>query len=207
MKQFFVKNWFKIGVLLILAYLAVARSPLHINFGRQSPKAQAETITETLPVATSGSEASILSSSSGDSKSLVTTLAKVSDADKEAYLKRFAKVAMQEQQKFGLPASVMLSIALLHSESGQRDITVSGNNHFGLLSADKSPKKYDRAWDSFRDFSNLVAAKLTDKPTKAEAEAWLKALSKAGLVGGEQNDLEQLIKHFNLSELDTMAPR
>jgi len=43
----------------------------------------------------------------------------VSREDQLAYLKRFARVAIAERKKFGLPSSLILAVSLLHSTAGR----------------------------------------------------------------------------------------
>jgi len=51
-------------------------------------------------------------------------LAVVSESTREAYISRFAKVAVNERKKFGIPASIIVANGLLHSFSGILDCPV-----------------------------------------------------------------------------------
>ena len=94
-------------------------------------------------------------------------LSNINETAKHAYLERFVKVALAEQERFGIPASVILATALLESCAGKRDMAVQSSNHFALpCSSDwrsacksyqnKSYRKYQSAWSSFRDFSKYL---------------------------------------------------
>lgn len=134
-----------------------------------------------------------------------------------AYLKRFARVAVAERKKFGLPSSVILAMALLHSTAGEASIAQHANNHFGLQcsnfwngkqwkSNNQCYRAYENAWSSFRDFS-LFARKLMNEqslPTPTDHLSWSKQLEKAGFSPIPQlsRELERIIKKFQLYELD-----
>ena len=88
----------------------------------------------------------------------------ISSVQKEEFLDRFYHVAKNEQEKFGIPASIILANGLLHSLGGGRDYTLQGNNYFGIPCTKdwdgatgnyygKCIRKYDSAWMSFRDHS------------------------------------------------------
>ena len=49
-----------------------------------------------------------------------------------AFLKRFGQVAHAEQQKFKIPASVLLGTAYINSFAGQREPARAANNYFAL---------------------------------------------------------------------------
>ena len=85
----------------------------------------------------------------------------------QEFLDRFYHVAKNEQEKFGIPSSIVLANGLLHSLAGGRDYTIQGNNYFGIpctsdwdgLSGNyfgKCLRKYDSAWMSFRDHSQFL---------------------------------------------------
>lgn len=60
----------------------------------------------------------------------------IKDEKKRAYVKRFYKVAILEQQKFNIPASITLAQGLIESGSGTSVLATEANNHFGM----KDPK-------------------------------------------------------------------
>lgn len=144
----------------------------------------------------------------------------VGEESRIAYLKRFAKVALVEQKKFGIPASVILADALLHSASGSADWAVAGNNHFALRCPDswtgpsgqyegKCFRHYESAWASFRDNSLYLSKDCKEMlPFGQESgyESWAQALAKGpyshekGLAG----NLVELIETYRLFELDEM---
>ena len=66
----------------------------------------------------------------------------IEDAKKKAYIKRFYKVAILEQQKYQIPASITLGQGILESTSGTSELATKANNHFGIKSFKKTEKKY-----------------------------------------------------------------
>ncbi|MEL6943556.1 MAG: glucosaminidase domain-containing protein, partial [Bacteroidota bacterium] len=71
----------------------------------------------------------------------------------EAYIKRFAKVAIMEQQKFGIPASIKMAQGLLESQAGQSNLSKETNNHFGRIFNSES---FGTAWESWRAHSQMM---------------------------------------------------
>ena len=153
------------------------------------------------------------------SNSLIKALQKIDEATQINFLKRFAKVAISERQKFEVPSSIILATALLHSTSGQADYAVELNNYFGLeCTTDwegsmiemngNCYRSYDNAWASFRDFSIFISSDalgLAGKLSETDYEAWASALEKLQIseVPNLADHLIDLIKEFRLAELDT----
>lgn len=88
-------------------------------------------------------------------------------SDVQAYIKRFAPVAKTEQEKYGIPVSIILANGLLQSQAGQQTMATKGNNYFALdCSSDwvgqtikdggNCYRSYQNAWTSFRDHSLFV---------------------------------------------------
>ena len=135
------------------------------------------------------------------------------------YLERFAQVALSEQRKYGIPASIILANALLHSGAGQRPLVEQGENHFSIQCGDATRhesfyvedrcfRKYKNAWSSFRDHSNHVTSgrfKALRALSGKGYRAWTAALEDAEF--SRQTELEQklnrIIEQFGLDKLDT----
>lgn len=91
-------------------------------------------------------------------------LGRVDEATIEAFLRRFSNVAQAEQDKFGIPASITLANALLHTAAGTTESATNHNNFFNLNCANDwigmtgstgagCVRAYESAWTSFRDHS------------------------------------------------------
>ena len=52
--------------------------------------------------------------------------------EKVAFFERYAPLAMAQQQKYGIPASVTLAQMYIESAGGKSNLAQSGNNYFGI---------------------------------------------------------------------------
>ncbi|MCP9235810.1 glucosaminidase domain-containing protein [Lewinella sp. JB7] len=53
-------------------------------------------------------------------------------SDQEAYIDRYKKIAMQEMERSGVPASIKLAQGILESDSGRSYLARTAKNHFGI---------------------------------------------------------------------------
>lgn len=89
-----------------------------------------------------------------------------------SYISEFAPMAIEQQQLFGIPASITLAQGLLESAAGHSTLAREGNNHFGIkchrdwegatmLRSDDAPDEcfrvYESAADSFADHSRFLS--------------------------------------------------
>ena len=51
----------------------------------------------------------------------------------EAYIEKYAQIAIDEMFRSGVPASITLAQGMLESSYGQSELAVKGNNHFGIF--------------------------------------------------------------------------
>jgi LysM repeat protein len=87
---------------------------------------------------------------------------------KEQYIVKHYKLAIEEMNKFGVPASITLAQGLLETNNGNSDLASLANNHFGIkckkewtgptyTKDDDAPnecfRKYNAAEESYRDHS------------------------------------------------------
>jgi flagellum-specific peptidoglycan hydrolase FlgJ len=49
-----------------------------------------------------------------------------------AYIEEWKAIAIQEQQDYGIPASITMAQALLESQAGQSELALNAKNHFGI---------------------------------------------------------------------------
>ncbi|MDX1943414.1 MAG: glucosaminidase domain-containing protein [Saprospiraceae bacterium] len=235
-------NWFKIGIVVVLVIILVKkdltfninlRSPVRSNVpqhkeSKPAPQSRKEKSKEVLtdnasqPIASTAPkqdlfDVSFFGKKSRQSKS-IEQLNQVEDAIKQAYLKRFARVAVSESAKFNIPASIILANALLQSQAGTSDAAQRSNNQFALLctpdwQAEKYEfdgncyRKYENAWTSFRDHSFYITtgsfASLR-KLDRTNFKAWANALEKANFSKEKDyaKQLIQVIEQYELSKLD-----
>lgn len=138
----------------------------------------------------------------------------INETAKHAYIQRFAEVARAEQEQYGVPASVILGMALHQSTAGKRDIAIQNANHFALpCSSDwksacksfhgSSYRKYESPWFSFRDFSKYVDANYRNL-NGGTYQNYANAFQNDGF--GEDREigenLVEIIEGYRLYELD-----
>lgn len=142
------------------------------------------------------------------------------------YIKRFAKSAIVEQQKFGIPASITLAQGLLESNAGESRLALESNNHFGIKCKSKCKgctcrnytddsvydmfRVFDSNWESFRAHSELLMGdryKGLHKLKKTDYEGWAHGLKKAGYATDPRyaEKLIGLIEYFQLYRFDNMT--
>ena len=50
----------------------------------------------------------------------------------EEYIKKYCQIAVEEMSRTGVPASITLAQGILESGSGTSQLSIKGNNHFGI---------------------------------------------------------------------------
>jgi len=142
----------------------------------------------------------------------------------KAYARRFAPVAMAEMGRYGVPASITVAQAILHSNAGDDALAIKSNNHFGIQCFSKECPKghcshhgtethksfyrnFNTAWESFRAHSLLLTGKKYKhllKIDKNDYLTWAKGLQKAGYSKDPQYaaKLIRIIEAMQLAELD-----
>ncbi len=99
----------------------------------------------------------------------------ISEETKEKFINRFSSIAKAEMQKYGIPASVILGLAIINSKYGTSELSQSRNNFFrttcsenmlndgilGNIVQDKNCYVHcENAWISFR----CNSVKLSSRP-------------------------------------------
>lgn len=142
----------------------------------------------------------------------------------KAYARRFAPVAMAEMGRYGVPASITVAQAILHSNAGDDALATKNNNHFGIQCFSKECPKghcshhgttthksfyrnFNTAWESFRAHSLLLTEKKYQhllKLDKHNYQNWANGLQKAGYSKDPQyaKKLIRIIEAMKLVELD-----
>ena len=142
----------------------------------------------------------------------------------EKYIDRYARIAVAEMYRSGVPASITLAQGLLESGYGRSELARKSNNHFGIkchngwqggkVYHDDDAKgecfrKYDDPEDSYRDHSDflryrdrykfLFDYKITDY------KSWAYGLKKAGYATDPvyPRKLINLIEEYQLYHYDT----
>ena len=95
-----------------------------------------------------------------------------SSAEIQSYITRYKQIALEQEQKYGIPASITLAQGILESRAGMSGLVRNANNHFGIKRGtgwtgpcfyawDDDPHKspfrvYSSAEESFRDHSRFL---------------------------------------------------
>ena len=151
-------------------------------------------------------------------KKVKPNLDQVSSYAKEQYLKRFAKVVVEERRKFGIPSSILLASAFIQSHAGKQSIAEQTNNHFAIpcTSEWSGPSKniggqcyrqYENAWMSFRDNSIYLSTGKFSKLQSLDStdyQAWPVRLEQLGYSEYDNfaQQVIQVIEHYGLNALD-----
>lgn len=139
------------------------------------------------------------------------------------YIDKYADIAVTEQKKYGIPASITLAQGLLESGAGQSELAVESNNHFGIKCHDtwtgqkyyydddrknECFRKYRKVEDSYEDHSQFLLRPRYEslfklKPT--DYRAWAHGLKKAGYATDPKyaEKLISLIEDYDLHRFDT----
>ncbi len=93
-------------------------------------------------------------SSSHDSLKNMTT---------EEYIIRYSPIAIKHMKEYGIPASITLAQGILESASGNSDLAMNANNHFGIKchkdwGGDTYHKDDDEKNECFRKYKNPEAS-------------------------------------------------
>jgi len=144
-------------------------------------------------------------------------------ASEDQYIQKFAQYAVEEMEKYKIPASITLAQGLLETGGGQSRLALEGKNHFGIKCkedwtgktmkhTDDAPNECFRVYDdpkqSYEDHSVFLATrkyytKLFDLDMK-DYKAWAHGLKKAGYATNPRyaSILIGKIERYKLYEFD-----
>lgn len=153
---------------------------------------------------------------------------------RQEYISKFAPLAVEQMEQYGIPASITLAQGILESGNGTSDLTVYAYNHFGIkgeyngkkwcgktkeIEAGKKVdtkacfKRYPDDAASFKDHSELLLGARYQQKVKQMAKSstdykgWAKALQAAGYATDPSyaQTLINLIVKYNLDKYDTQT--
>lgn len=143
------------------------------------------------------------------------------------YIEKYAKLAVQEMQRTGIPASITLAQACLESNDGNSDLSIASNNHFGIkchktwqgerMYHDDDAKGecfrvYPQVYDSYIDHSNFLRNgqryAFLFEFDKNDFTSWAYGLKRAGYATNPNYPklLIKIIEDNQLYKYDTMTP-
>lgn len=143
-----------------------------------------------------------------------------------SYIDKYKDMAMEQQQKYKIPASITLAQGLLESGAGRSRLATEANNHFGIKTPggwtgpyilvdddrrNEKFRKYRTVRESYEDHSlfllkpryqKLFTYKMTDY------KAWAKGLKSCGYATSPvyAQSLIRIIEMYSLHQFDTRKP-
>jgi flagellum-specific peptidoglycan hydrolase FlgJ len=139
----------------------------------------------------------------------------------EKYIKRFTPIAIQEQTKYGIPASITLAQGLLESAAGQSTMAIKDNNHFGIKCTNKCLgcrcanysdddiydmfRIFETAWESYREHSKILLNDRYKSCFKSKSyKHWAKELQRCGYATSKRyaKNLINIIEKYKLNRFD-----
>lgn len=141
----------------------------------------------------------------------------------DQYIQRFAPYAVEEMEKYKIPASITLAQGLLETSGGQSRLALEGKNHFGIKCkenwtgktmkhTDDAPNECFRVYDdpkqSYEDHSIFLATRKyytgLFKLDMKDYKAWAYGLKKAGYATNPKyaSILIDKIEKYKLYEFD-----
>jgi flagellum-specific peptidoglycan hydrolase FlgJ len=144
----------------------------------------------------------------------------------QSYIEQFKDNAISIMHETGVPASIVLAVAMHESGNGNSTIATKLNNQFGIKGGKttvyykkkrkvrSSYKKYDSVLESFKDFARVMTERkqfshLGDKFTQYDYKGWAKGIQRSGYCSSKKwaSQVIAIIKRYSLDDLDqTPAP-
>jgi hypothetical protein len=145
-----------------------------------------------------------------------------------SYIDKYKDWAINQMNRYGVPASITLAQGLLESDAGRSTLAVEGNNHFGIKChtdwngrtiyhdddrRNECFRKYNSAESSFEDHSVFLAthqrySSLFDLK-QTDYKGWAHGLKKAGYATNPQyaDKLISIIEMYGLDKYDRKGGR
>lgn len=134
-----------------------------------------------------------------------------------SYIEKYKSVAQDLMKETGVPASVILAVAMHESAHGNSRIAQHLNNHFGIKGKNSSKKiksaykGYPSVLASYKDFVAFLKRRkstqyLFAQYTAKDHKAWVKGIAKSGYsaTGNWSSLILNTINRYNLDEYDVL---
>jgi flagellum-specific peptidoglycan hydrolase FlgJ len=138
-----------------------------------------------------------------------------------SYIDKFKDDAIRIMHETGIPASIVLGVAMHESANGNSTIAQNLNNQFGVKGGGgvvfikhnkkvhSSYKKYSSVLDSFQDFARIMTERkqfshLADALTHYDYTGWAKGIQRSGYASSHKWAAQVLgiINKYDLNKLD-----
>ena len=140
----------------------------------------------------------------------------------QQYIDQYKDIAIEQMQRYKIPASITLAQGLFESGAGKSELTLRGNNHFGIKCNGWTGRKtyhdddrsnecfraYDSAYDSYEDHSIFLASNTRYRSlfnlSITDYKGWAKGLKAAGYATNPQyaHKLIEIIQLYKLYQYD-----
>lgn len=151
---------------------------------------------------------------------LLIARASVAQYSAMTYISAHKDAAIQIMKEHGIPASIVLGVAMHESANGNSTVARKLNNHFGIKGrishylhkkkrVKTAYKKYDSALDSYEDFAGVLTerkqfAHLSDTYSADDYEGWARGIQRNGYAASRvwASQVMGIIRKYNLDEFD-----
>lgn len=144
----------------------------------------------------------------------------------QSYIEKFKDDAIRIMHASGVPASIILAVAMHESANGNSKIALALNNQFGVKGYSKTTyttaknkkvstfyKHYDSVMESFEDFARIMTqrkqfSKLAATLTNLDYTAWARGIQKAGYCSSRKwsKQVLAIINKYQLNTFDSTQP-
>ncbi|HTK20075.1 MAG TPA: glucosaminidase domain-containing protein [Mucilaginibacter sp.] len=152
---------------------------------------------------------------------MVSALAVSAQNTSQSYIEKFKDNAVRIMHETGVPASIVLAVAMHESGCGNSKIAKNLNNQFGVKGYDAHTyyynnkkvtthyKKYDSVLESFQDFARIMTERkqfshLAESLTHYDYTAWAKGIQRSGYCSSHKwaSQVLTIIRKYNLNAYD-----
>jgi flagellum-specific peptidoglycan hydrolase FlgJ len=151
---------------------------------------------------------------------LIASIAASAQNTSQSYIEKFKDDAVRIMHQSGIPASIVLAVAMHESACGNSTLAREFNNQFGVKGFDKnvlivhnkkkltSYKKYGSVLESFEDFSRIISGRkqlsYLQNLTHYDYVGWARGIQKSGYAASRKwaSQVLGLIKKYQLNLYD-----
>jgi flagellum-specific peptidoglycan hydrolase FlgJ len=152
---------------------------------------------------------------------LVYSLAASAQNTSQSYIEKFKDNAIRIMHETGVPASIILAVAMHESANGNSNIAKKLNNQFGVKGGGTNVyyknnkkvvtpyKKYDSVMDSFQDFARIMTERkqfshLAETLSHYDYLNWAKGIQHSGYCSSHKwaSQVLTIIKKYQLNAFD-----
>lgn len=140
----------------------------------------------------------------------------------QSYIDQYKNLAIEEMLRYNIPASITLAQGIFESSAGRSELTVKGNNHFGIKchgwggntiyhdddERNECFRAYDNAKQSYEDHSKFLSQNTRYRSLfslqRTDYRSWARGLKACGYATNPvyADKLIELIELYKLYELD-----